>query len=158
MTLIAGYATLVAQGQFQLVVFHDEKLFGLFDPILRPHDILVAILEHQSVGPLTGVLTLFLFLINLIAVGLVFSLTVWQICLISKGQTCVEEKISKSLMTNTKQSKGQLRPYDLGWKQNWATFLEMETIPELVLRFLIPTKFQPKHDGTYWVTKFDRQW
>jgi len=152
MTIISAYSTITGQQEFQLVMFHDEVLFGLFDPILQPYNVAMAVIEHQTIGPVTGVLTLFLFLINLIAMGLVFGLTVWQMSLITKGQTCVEEKIDKSLMTNSVQRR---RPYNLGWKQNWRTFFEKNSIIELLVRLLIPFPFQPKHDGTQWISKYD---
>lgn len=152
--MISGYATIVGQEQFQLVMFHDEVLFGLFDPIFQPLNITTAVIEHHTVGAMTGVLTLFLFLTNLVAMSLVFSLTVWQMRLITKGQTCVEEKINKSVMTNSVQRHYQ-HPYDLGWKQNWKVFLEINSITELLLRFFIPFPFQPKHDGTLWIKKHD---
>jgi hypothetical protein len=152
--MICGYATLVGQQQFQLVMFHDEILFGLFDPILRPHDMTTAVLEHNTIGAVTGVLTSFLFLANLIAMGLVLSLTIWQMSLISKGQTCVEEKIDESIINNSAQRQQQ-RPYDLGFKQNWKTFFEINNMTELLVRLLVPISFQPKHDGTYWVSKYD---
>lgn len=156
MTMVSGYATLTGQGQFQLVIFHDQKLFGLFDPIFQPENLTRAIIEHGSIGPITGVLTLFLFLINLVAMGLVFSLTVWQMSLISKGQTCVEEKIDKSTMPNTLRGQSRKRTYDLGWMQNWMTFLEVNSIPEALVRLLVPTPFHPKQDGTYWISKLDK--
>ena len=153
MTMISAYSTFVGQQQFQLVLFHDQILFGLFDPILQPKNITETIIEHRTVGAVTGVLTLFLFLINLVAMGLVFSLTVWQSSLITKGQTCVEGKIDKSLVSNTQQkSRHQQRPYDLGWRQNWGTFFEINTTKELIIRLLIPYAFQPKHDGTQWIS------
>ena len=153
MTMISGYATLVGQQQFQLVLFHDQILFGLFDPILQPYNLTETIIEHNTVGALTGVLTLFLFLINLVAMSLVFSLAVWQMSLITKGQTCCEEKIDKSLMNNSGQKQQHhLRPYDLGWRQNWRTFFEIDSASELVIRLLIPYSFQPKHDGTQWIS------
>ena len=154
MTLISGYATIVGDGQFQLVIFHDQKLFHLFAPILHVENITLAIMEHGTIGPITGMLTLFLFLINLIAMGLVFSLAFWQISLISKGQTCVEEKIDASVMTDTVH-KQQRRPYDVGWKRNWRIFFEVDSDLELVLRLLVCTPFRPKHDGTQWESKFD---
>jgi hypothetical protein len=154
MTLISGYATIVGEGQFQLVMFHDQKLFHLFDPILQPQNITLATMDHGTIGPITGVLTLFLFLINLIAMGLVFGLAFWQISLISKGQTCVEEKIDASVMTGTVQ-KQQRRPYDVGWKRNWRNFFEVDSVSELVLRLFVCTPFRPKHDGTHWESKFD---
>ena len=156
MTMIAGYATLTGETQFQLVAFHDQKLFSLFDPILKTENMTMALVEHKTIGPLTGVLVMFLYLINLIAMGLIFSLTVWQCALISKGQTCVEEKIDKSVRSNTNQTTltNQRRPYDLGCKQNWKNFFETDTRFDLIKRLLIPTQFQPKHDGTRWVSKF----
>lgn len=145
--MISGYATLVGQQQFQLVLFHDEILFGLFDPLFRSDELTIQIIEHHSIGPLTGFLTMFLFIINLVAMGLVLALTIWQASLISKGQTCVEEKIQKSV---TKSSNSQKRPFDLGWKQNWKLFFEIDTPKQLIVRLLIPFPFQPKHDGTQW--------
>lgn len=150
--MISGYATFVGQRQFQLVIFHDQVLFGLFDPIFRPNSITAAAIEHNTIGPTTGVLTLFLFVTNLVAMSLVFSLTVWQMKLITKGQTCVEEKIDKSVMTNSALERYQ-RPYDLGWKQNWKTFFQIDNIYEGLIRFFIPFPFHPKHDGTQWMTK-----
>lgn len=154
MALIAGYATFFGQKEFQRVIFHDEVLFGLFDPIFKPHNITIAILEHKTVGPITGVLTLFLFITNLISMGLVLSLTIWQMSLITKGQTCVEEKIDESLTKNSVQGK-QKRPYDFGAKKNWMTFFEINNLGELLFRLLIPFSFQPKHDGTQWMSKSD---
>ncbi|CAF1978368.1 unnamed protein product [Rotaria magnacalcarata] len=155
MAMIAAYATIVGQQEFQLVMFHDQILFRLLDPILRPYDITMAILEHETIGPITGVLTLFLFLANLVAMGLVLSLTIWQMSLITKGQTCVEEKIDKSIMINSVQQK-QERPYDLGCKLNWTTFFETNRISALLIRLLIPFPFQPTHDGTKWISKYDK--
>ncbi len=152
--MIAAYSTIVGQQQFQLVIFHDEILFGLFDPILQPYNITMAIIEHGTIGPVTGVMTLFLFFANLVAMGLVFSLTVWQMSLISKGQTCVEEKIDKSTITNSALRQHR-RPYHLGWKQNWRTFFEINSTSELLVRLFIPYPFQPKHDGTQWISKHD---
>ncbi|CAF1483582.1 unnamed protein product [Adineta steineri] len=152
MAMIAAFSTIVGQQQFQLVIFHDEILFGLFDPLLKTYNMTVAIIEHKTIGPITGVLTLFLFILNLVAMGLVLSLTLWQMSLITKGQTCVEEKIDKTIMTNSKQR----RQYDLGWKQNWKTFFEVNTYSELLVRLLIPYSFQPKHDGTQWISKNDK--
>jgi len=154
MTMISGYATAVGQRQFQLVMFHNKILFGLFDPIIQPYKLTMAIIEHNVIGPVTGVLTLFLFIINPVAMSLVFGLTVWQIKLIGKGQTCVEEKINKSFMTNSAQRHYQ-RPYNLGWKENWRTFFEINSIIELFVRLLIPFPFRPKHDGTQWISKDD---
>jgi hypothetical protein len=154
MTMISAYSTISGQQQFQLVMFHDEILFGLFDPIFQPYNITTAVIEHQTIGPITGVLTLFLFITNLIAMGLVLGLTVWQMSLITKGQTCVEEKIDKSIMTKAAQRQYR-RPYNFGWKQNWSTFFEINNIIELFIRLLIPFPFQPKHDGTKWIAKTD---
>ena len=81
---------------------------------------------------------------------LVFGLTVWQVSLITKGQTCVEEKIEKSITNSSKQ-----KLYDLGYKQNWRTFFEIDSISQLIIRLLIPFPFQPKHDGTKWTSKYD---
>jgi hypothetical protein len=156
MTLISGYSTFVAQHPFQQVLFHDQVLFGLFAPILQPHNLTETIVEHNSVGAMTGVLTLFLFLINLVAMGLVLSLTIWQMNLITKGQTCCEEKIDKSLMNNSAQKQQHHRqPYDLGWRQNWLTFFETNSTTELMIRLLIPYSFKPKHDGTKWILNHD---
>jgi hypothetical protein len=155
MAMISAYSTIVGQQQFQLVLFHDEILFGLFDPILQPYNITEAIIEHNTIGPMTGVLTLYLFLINLIAMGLVLGLTIWQMSLITKGQTCVEEKIDKSLMNNPVQKQHHRRPYDFGWRQNWRTFFEINSTSELLIRLLIPYSFQPKHDGTQWTSNHD---
>jgi hypothetical protein len=69
--------------------------------------------------------------------------------LITKGQTCVEEKIDKSIMNNSVHR----RPYDLGWKQNWRTFFEINSASELLVRLMVPFLFQPKHDGTQWISK-----
>lgn len=153
--MIAGYATMFGQKVFQLVMFHDQILFGLFDPILRPYDVVIAIVDHKIIGPITGLLTLFLFLINLVAMGLVLSLAIWQVSLITKGQTCVEEKIDKSAKVNSTQRQ-QRRPYDFGWKINWVEFFETKTISELLLRLLIPSPFHPKHDGTQWMSNYDK--
>jgi hypothetical protein len=154
MTLISAYSTIVGQRLFQLVIFHDQVLFGLFGPILQPRNLTTTIIEHETIGAVTGVLTLYLFLINLIAMGLVLSLTIWQMSLISKGQTCVEEKIDESIINNSAQRQQQ-RPYDLGFKQNWKTFFEINNMTELLVRLLVPISFQPKHDGTYWISKYD---
>lgn len=153
MTIISGYSTFVGQQQFQRVLFHDQVLFGLFDPILQPQNLTETIVEHETVGAVTGVLTLFLYLINLVAMGLVFSLTIWQMSLITKGQTCVEEKIDKSLMNHSQQkTRYQERTYDLGWRQNWKTFFEISTTKDVLIRLLIPYTFQPQQDGTQWAT------
>jgi hypothetical protein len=154
MAMISAYATISGQQQFQLVMFHDEILFGLFDPILQPHNITTAVIEHNTIGAITGVLTLFLFIINLIAMSLVLGLAVWQMTLITKGQTCVEEKIDKSIMTKAAQ-RHYRRPYNFGWKQNWSTFFEVNSIIELFVRLLVPFPFQPKHAGTQWIAKTD---
>ena len=61
MILIAAYATIFGQQEFQLVIFHEQVLFGVFDPLLQPKNITIAIIEHHTVGPITGVLTLFSF-------------------------------------------------------------------------------------------------
>ncbi|UJR35512.1 hypothetical protein I4U23_028266 [Adineta vaga] len=151
MAMIAAFSTIAAQQQFQLVMFHDQILFRLFDPILQPYNMTVAVIEHNTIGPITGVLTLFLFIINLVAMGLVLSLTIWQMSLITKGQTCVEEKIDKSIMINNQQQRRRF--YDYGWKGNWKRFFEINTFPELLIRLLIPYTFQPKSDGTQWTLK-----
>ncbi|CAF0742558.1 unnamed protein product [Rotaria sordida] len=156
MALISAYATIVGQKQFQLVMFHDQILFGLFAPILQPEELVTTIIEHKTIGPITGVLTLFLFLTNLVAMGLVLMLTIWQISLITKGQTCVEERIDKSIVTNSVQGQKQ-RPYDFGFKLNWAKFFEVNKISELLFRLLIPFPFQPKHDGTQWISKDNKE-
>ncbi|CAF4335397.1 unnamed protein product, partial [Adineta steineri] len=142
------------QKMFSNFVSNQDHIvvFGLFDPLLKTYNMTVAIIEHKTIGPITGVLTLFLFILNLVAMGLVLSLTLWQMSLITKGQTCVEEKIDKAIMTNSKQR----RQYDLGWKQNWKTFFEVNTYSELLVRLLIPYSFQPKHDGTQWISKNDK--
>jgi len=151
MAMIAAFSTFVGQKQFQLVIFHDQILFGLFDPLFRPYNLTITVIEHETIGPITGVLTLYLFIINLVAVGLVLSLAIWQISLITKGQTCVEEKIGKSVMTHSTKR----RPYDFGWKQNWRIFFETNSFAELLVRLLVPFGFQPKHDGTQWISKYD---
>jgi palmitoyltransferase len=150
---ITVYAVTVARRQFQLVIFHDQILFGIFAPLLQPQTVATAIAEHGIVGPITGVLTLFMFIIDFAATGLVLALFIWQMSLITKGQTCVEEKIHKAIMTNSVNPVHRQRPYDLGWKQNWRTFFEMNSINELLVRFLFPFLFQPKHDGTQWISK-----
>jgi hypothetical protein len=151
MTLVAGYATLIGQQYFQLAIFNGQKLFHLFDPIFQPKKITITIIEYGTIGPITGVLTLFLFFINLVAMGLVFSLTIWQTRLISKGQTCVEEKINKSANNN-----GQQRSiYDLGWKQNWRRFFQVETTTSLLVCLLVPGRLTPKFDETRWMLKSD---
>jgi hypothetical protein len=155
MAIIAAFSTIAGQQQFQLVLFHDQILFGLFDPLLIPHNITITVIEHEIIGPITGVLTLFLFIMNLIAMGLVLSLAIWQMSLITKGQTCVEEKIEKSIMNNSTY-RLQQRPYDLGWKQNWKTFFEVNNFTELLVRLLVPISFEPKHDGTQWISKYDK--
>lgn len=149
MALIAGFSTGVAQRQFQRVIFHDQILFGLFAPLLQPYNMTITVIEHKTIGPITGVLTHFLFIINLVAMGLVLSLAIWQTSLISKGQTCVEEKINKPIATNVKQK----RPYDYGTRENWKRFFEVATLPELLARLLVPYQFKPKYDGTQWTPK-----
>lgn len=155
MTLIAGYATISARNQFQLVAFNDQILFGLIDPIWQPYNLTMSLVQHQRVGPLTGVLIMFLFSFNLCAMGLVLSLTIWQTMLISKGQTCVEEKIFNSKINHSdgKANEQKKWPYDMGWKMNWMNFFEVETYPQLIVRILIPFSFQPRHDGTQWPSK-----
>jgi hypothetical protein len=54
-----------------------------------------------------------------------------------------------------KQQQHHRRPYDLGWRQNWRTFFEINSTSELVIRLLIPYSFQPKHDGTQWISNHD---
>ncbi|CAF1649233.1 unnamed protein product, partial [Adineta ricciae] len=151
MTMIAAFSTIAGQQQFQLVIFHDQILFRLFDPLINPYNLTITVIDHNTIGPITGVLTLFLFTINLVAMGLVLSLTIWQMSLITKGQTCVEEKIDKSIMNNTKQQRR--RSYDCGWRENWKRFFEVQTGSQLLIRILVPYTFQPKYDGTQWISK-----
>ena len=147
--MISAYSTIVARRQFQRIIFNDQVLFGLFDPLLQPQNIAIAVVHHEVVGPVTGFLTLFLFITNLVAMCLILFLAVWQMSLITKGQTCVEEKIDKSMINNSVIR----RPYDLGWRQNWRTFFEINSTNELLVRLLVPFLFQPKHDGTRWISK-----
>ncbi|CAF0877377.1 unnamed protein product [Didymodactylos carnosus] len=150
MTLISAYALYFGHYHLQMKLF-NQILLRLYDPIWKPFFLVETLIPYENIiHPVAGFLIFYLFLFNLVTMLLVLSLTVWQITLISKGQTCVEEKIMKE---NKKQNPtvSYTNTYDLGFTKNWFQFFEIENGAELLRILFIPKIFKPKHDGTSWV-------